>query len=105
MAITLDYPPRYLRVFTDASHCDGIAAAGWVIFASWDVDFFLGGEDSNRNADVCGTLRDVVKTNNIVRPIWHKILTAGTFLGSSTIVNAVLSAIESAIAAVTNILL
>jgi hypothetical protein len=42
-------PPRDLRVFTDGSHCDGIASVGYVFFASWDVDFYLGGEDRNRN--------------------------------------------------------
>ena len=38
-------PPRYLRVFTDGSHRDGLAAASWIIFGAWDVLDFNVGDD------------------------------------------------------------
>ena len=38
-------PPRYLRAFTDGSHRDGLAAAGWIVFGAWDVLDFNGSFD------------------------------------------------------------
>ena len=82
--------PRYLRVYTDGSHRDGIAGAGWVILGAWDVSDFECSEDFKYD-------------QSLVMPVWEPLLTAGRFLGSSTIVNAELAAIELAMQAVQKI--
>ncbi len=39
------HPPRHLRVYTDGSHSDGVAAAGWVLFGAWEASDVKHSED------------------------------------------------------------
>jgi hypothetical protein len=100
MAKAVACPPRYLRIYTDGSHCDGLAAAGWVILGAWDVDHFQGGDDCNSMAEFCGSLPQVTANYDLVMPQWQQMLSAGRYLGSATIVNAEFAAIEAGIDAV-----
>jgi hypothetical protein len=63
MAKAVARPPRYLRIYTDGSHSNGLAAAGWVISGAWDADHFQGGDDCNAMPEFCGSLEDITKYN------------------------------------------
>ena len=93
-------PPRYLRVFTDGSHCEGIAASGRVILGAWDFSEFPCDDGWKYTANLCGSFEGMAAHQNLVLPTWEPLLTAGQYLGSSTIVNAELAAIEMAMKAV-----
>ena len=45
-------------------------------------------------ADFCGSLQQVATIHTLGMPQWQQLLTAGRYLGASTIVNAELAAIE-----------
>ena len=92
--------PRYLRIYTDGSHSNGLAAAGWVIFGAWDVEHFQEDDYRNSVADFCGSLQQLTAKYKLVMPQWQQLLSAGSYLGPSTIVNAEFAAIETGIDAV-----
>ena len=97
MAKAVACPPRYLRIYTDGSHSNGLAAAGWVIFGAWDADHFQGGDDCNAMTEFCVSLEYVTTKYNLVVPQWQQLLSAGSYLGASTILNAEFAAIEAGI--------
>ena len=86
--------PRYIRVFSDGSHKSGLAGAGWVAYAAWEHNTSNVTELPSSMASFCSTFRGI--KDDIVVPRWEPLLTAGTYLGRSTVVNAELSAIEAA---------
>ena len=95
MAKAVACPPRYLRIYTDGSHSNGLAAAGWVISGAWDADHFQGGDDCNSMSEFCGSLEQVTPQYKLVIPQWQQLLSAGSYLGASTIVNSEFAAIEA----------
>ena len=84
--------PKYLRIFTDGSHRDGLASSGMVVFGAWEESLL---ERADYMANFCGTREDV---QNLTMPTWELILEAGLFLGKTTIVDAELKGVQNATA-------
>ena len=89
-------PPTYMRIFTDGSHKDGLAASGCVVFCAWDSDALTPDDIPSQWTDTCGTLTGMAQPCNLALPRWEIVLRSGCFLGTSTIVNAELHGVETA---------
>ena len=63
-------PVKYLRIFTDGSHCDGIAAAGFAVFGAWGADDADASSVPGHWSNLCGTLSDS-DLDCMVEPRWH----------------------------------
>jgi ribonuclease HI len=88
--------PKYVRIFTDGSHKNGLAAAGYVVFVAWDAQVPSATDIPEHWTRFCGTLDGPSVLSNLVTPCWELALTMGRYLGQSTIVNAELRGLEDA---------
>ena len=88
--------PKYIRIFIDGSHSDGIAVAAYVVFAAWEDREIDPSSLSDHWAEFCGTLADAALQCTLVVPSWQLIMTKGVYLGSTTITNAELVGLEGA---------
>jgi hypothetical protein len=92
-----DGHPKYVRIFTDGSHKDGLAAMGYVVLAAWNDLDMKSSEVAEHWPSFCGDFEGMAAKEKLAMPAWELLWSAGSFLGKSTIVSAELAGIEEAV--------
>jgi hypothetical protein len=90
--------PKYLRIYTDGSHRDGLASSGMVVFGAWEASTVDPASLEPYMSSLCGTFAGMADASRMAMPVWEPILEAGKYLGQATIVTAELDGVEEAVA-------